>query len=63
MPASGRAGLSGLSGRGFHDQEGFTTPGSIKVFAIMESAGMLHDREDFCPISGGKTFRDHEGTP
>lgn len=24
---------------------------------------MLHDREDFCPISGGKTFRDHEGTP
>jgi hypothetical protein len=31
---------------------------------IMVSPGRLHDREDFCPISGGQTLRDHgEGAP
>ena len=25
----------------------------------MENPGVLHDREDFGPVSGGKTFRDH----
>jgi hypothetical protein len=43
----------------FHDREWFYVLGRIKVFAIMENPGVLHDREDFCPISGGKIFRDH----
>lgn len=42
-----------LKGLGHTFETEFTTAGSRKVFAIMVSARMLHDREDFCPVFGG----------
>ena len=53
VPAPGRAGLSGLD---FHDREGFTTPWSIKVFAIMKARGYFMIAKTFTPFSGVKPF-------
>jgi len=38
---------------------GFIRPGKGDCNAVASFWGVLHDREDFGPISGGKTFRDH----
>jgi hypothetical protein len=53
---------AGFPGGVFMIMKDLLLQGVLNPSRSWRTLGMLHDREDFCPISGGKTLRDHGRT-